>query len=227
MLSLAQSGPLAVAGIFAIGLLIGLVVLTSAEDALTAVARAAASDVSASFWVGLLWQALAVPLLTVLVLACVLTIIGILAIPIVILAWALAYIGAFTLGLLAVALVIGRAIVGGGRRTNARAAAVRALVVGLGALGLVWLTASLLSTIPIAGALARLMVLGFSWVVATVGLGAVVTTRGGIAKIRMNTTLTEVAVPVWQTPTPVQGVVAARRPTQASHASVGSELDDR
>ena len=224
MLSLANSGPLAVVGIFGIGLIIGLVVLTTAEDSLMAVARAAARDIGGSFWVGLLWQALAVPLLAVLVIGCILTIIGILAVPIVALAWALAYAGAFTLGLLAVALVIGRAMVGRGSGTGTRAAALRGLVVGLFALSLVWLGASLLSSVPVAGVLSRVVALGFTWAVATVGLGAVVKSRGGIAKIRMDTTLTEVAVPLWQTPTPVQGVVAARRPMPARGASsVGSQ----
>ena len=224
MLSLANSGPLAVVGVFGIGLIIGLVVLTTAEDSLMAVARAAARDIGGSFWVGLLWQALAVPLLAVLVIGCILTIIGILAVPIVALAWALAYAGAFTLGLLAVALVIGRAMVGRGTGTGTRAAALRGLVVGLFALSLVWLGASLLSSVPVAGVLSRVVALGFTWAVATVGLGAVVKSRGGIAKIRMDTTTTEVAVPLWQTPTPVQGVVAARRPMPAHGASsVGSQ----
>lgn len=226
MLSLAGSGPLAVAGIFGIGLVIGLIVLTTAEDSLTAVAKAAARDIGGSFWVGLLWQALAVPLLAVLVLGCIITIIGILAIPIVVLAWALAYAGAFTLGLLAVALVTGRALVGRGASKGSRAAALRGLVVGLFALSLVWLGASLLSSVPVAGILSRLIALGFTWAVATVGLGAVVTSRGGIAKIRMDTTLTEVAVPIWQTPTPVQGVVAARRPIATAASSAESTKSD-
>lgn len=217
--ALAESGPLAVAGIFGIGLLIGLIVLTTAEDSLTAVAKAAAKDISGNFWVGLLWQALAVPLLAVLVLACIITILGILAIPIVVLAWALAYAGAFTLGLLAVALVIGRALAGKGSGTGSRAAALRGLVVGLFVLSLVWFGASLLAGVPVAGILARLIAVGFTWAVATVGLGAVVTSRGGIARIRMDTTLTEVAAPSWQTPTPVQGVVAARRPVTTTTPS--------
>ena len=220
MLSLANSGPLAVAGIFGVGLVIGLVVLTTAEDSLMAVAKAAARDIGGSFWVGLLWQALAVPLLAVLVVACVLTIIGILAVPIVALAWALAYTGAITLGLLAVALVIGRALVGRGSGTGVRAAALRGLVVGLLALSLVWLAASLIASVPVAGVLSRLIALSFTWAVATVGLGAVVTSRGGIAKSRVETTMTEIATPSWQTPTPVLGVVAARRPVASKASAV-------
>ncbi len=216
MLSLTSSGPIAVAGVFGIGLVIGLIVLTTAEDSVTAVARAAAKDISGSFWVGLLWQVLAVPLLAVVVLACAITIIGILAIPIAVLAWALAYAGALTLGLLGVALVMGRALAGRGSTTTSRAAALRGLVVGLFVLSLVWFGASFMAAIPVVGILARLIALGFTWAVATVGLGAVVRSRGGIAKIRMNTTMTEVAAPLWQTPTPVQGVVAARRPVAPS-----------
>lgn len=221
MLTLANSGPLAVAGVFGIGLVIGLIVLTTAEESLTAVAKAAARDVGGSFWVGLLWQVLALPLLAVLVLACALTIIGILAIPIVAMAWALAYAGAFTLGLLAVALVIGRALAGRGKGSGDRAAALRGLVVGLFALSLVWFGASLLATLPVAGILARLIALAFTWAVATVGMGAVVTSRGGIVKFRMDTTMTEIAAaPSWQTPTPVQGVVAARRPVSSQSSDL-------
>ena len=225
MLSLANSGPLAVAGVFGIGLLIGLIVLTTAEESLTAVAKAAARDIGGSFWVGLLWQALALPLLAVLMVACVITIIGILAVPIVALAWALAYAGAFTLGLLAVALVIGRAIAGRGKTSGERSAAMRGLVVGLFALSLVWFGASLMASVPVAGVLTRLIALAFTWAVATVGLGAVVTSRGGIMKIRMDTTMTEIAAaPSWQTPTPVQGVVAARRPVAGSAGAPSGDL---
>lgn len=211
MFSVMSSGPLAVAGMFGLGLVIALVVLTTAEEGLTLVAQAAARDISSSFWVGLLWQILAVPLLALLVVACAITIIGILAIPLVMLAWALAYAGAITLGLFAVLLVIGRALAGRGKTTTSRAAALRGLVVGLFALSLIWFAASLLSSIPFVGLVARLAALAVTWAVATVGLGAVVKTRGGIARLRGETATIEAAVPQWMTPTPVQGVVAARK----------------
>ena len=213
------------AGVFAIGLLIGLIVLMSAEETLTTVARAGARDISGSFWLGVLWQALAAPLLLVLVLGCAVTIIGILAIPVAVLAWALAYIGAFTLGLLAVALVVGRAIAGRGAGSNPRAVALRGLAVGLTALSSMWFAAALLEGVAIAGAVARLVAVALSWAAATVGLGAVVKSRAGIVRFRFETTTSEVAVPAWQTPTPVQGVVAARRPVPTpphEHPSVKS-----
>ncbi|MDQ8163795.1 MAG: hypothetical protein P3C10_14555 [Gemmatimonadota bacterium] len=225
---------MAIAGVFGIGLIIGLVVLMTAEEALLAVARAAARDVSGSFWVGLLWQLLAVPLLALIIVACAITIIGILAIPLAALAWALAYAGAFTLGLLAVAMVIGRALVGRGAGRSDRSAALRGLTAGLVTLSLIWFGAAMAAKVPVVGAIARLIAVAFTWAVATVGIGAVVKSRLGVTQFTVRfggsgfgmsgfasrwgsgagstTMTTEVATPSWQTPTPVQGVVAARRP---------------
>ena len=231
----ATTNLLAVAGVFGIGLIIGLVVLMTAEEALTAVAKTAARDISGSFWVGMLWQLLAVPLLVVLLVACAITIVGILVIPIAAFAWALAYAGAFTLGILAVALVIGRALAGRRAGSSERSAALRGLAVGLITLSLIWFGAAIAAKVPVAGAIARLIAVAFTWAVATVGLGAVVKSRMGVTQLSMRfgdsrfgmsrfasrwgaastTTTTEVAAPGWQTPTPVQGVVAARRPVSA------------
>lgn len=234
---------MAVAGTFGIGLIIGLVVLVTAEEALTTVAKSAARDVSGSFWAGVLTQLLAVPALVVLLVACAITIIGILAIPIAALAWALALAGAVTLGVLAVAMVIGRAIAGRGTSSSERSAALRGLTVGLVALSAVWFGAAAAAGIPVAGAIARLVAVAFTWAVATVGLGAVVKSRIGVSRLSVqvgrfggpmgkrwgaaSTTMTnEVPSPVgWQTPTPVQGVVAARRPVETkSGTGPGAEL---
>lgn len=243
----------AIAGVFGIGLIIGLVVLTTAEEALVAVARTAARDVSGSFWAGVLTQVLAVPALVVVVVACAVTIIGILAIPLAALAWGLALAGAFTLGVLAVALVIGWALVGRGASGSERSAAVRGLTVGLAALSLVWFGAALAAQMPVLGTLSRLVAVAFTWAVATVGMGAVVKSRIGMSRLSVqfgrvggrwgnrwsggsaaatwapgsSTGVNEVPVSQvsWQTPTPVQGVVAARRPVEDKEGTgTGAEL---
>jgi hypothetical protein len=211
MLSMATSGLVAVAGVFGIGLIIGFIVLINAEDSLMAVARTAVGDIAGSFWIGVLWQLLSVPLLIALILACAITIVGIFLIPLVVLGWAVAYAGAFTLGLTAVTVVAGRAIAGRGRSQGARAVALRSLVVGILLLSAIWFVAALLADVRIAGALSRLVAVALSWVAATVGLGAVVKSRAGIIRVSVDTT-SEQAAPSWQTPTPVVGVVAARRP---------------
>ena len=208
----------AVGGVAGIGILIALIVLMTAQAPLEAVARAAERDVSKSFWVGLLWQALAVPLLIVIALALTITIILIPAIPIAMLLWALAYAGAMTLGLVAVALVLGRAVLR--RKTSFdRGALLSSMLCGLLMLTVAWVAAAFLVSVPIAGILVRLIALALSWVAATVGLGAVVRSRGGSLREHMEVT-TESAVPSWQTPTPVFGVVAARRPTPVSSSTV-------
>ena len=204
----------AVGGVAAIGVILALVVLISAQEPLEAVARAAERDISASFWVGLLWQALAVPVVLTLSLLLAVTVILIPAIPIAVLAWALAYAGAFTLGLFAVTLVLGRAML---RRstTRNRGALLSSLMSGMILLSVIWFGAAFLVAVPIVGILARLFALAVTWVAATVGLGAVVRSRAGTVREHIEVT-TETSIPSWQTPTPVFGVVAARRPTPVS-----------
>ena len=201
----------AVGAVAGIGIFIALIVLMTAQTPLEAVARAAERDVSRSFWVGVLWQILATPLLLTVALVLALTIILIPAIPIAMLLWALAYAGAMTLGLFAVALVLGRAILRK-KTTFDKGALLSSLLCGLTVLTVMWVAAAFLVSVPVAGILSRLIALALSWVAATVGLGAVVRSRGGTLREHLEVT-TESAVPSWQTPTPVFGVVAARRPT--------------
>jgi hypothetical protein len=244
---------LPVAGLFTVGVLIGLVLLMTGEPVLAAVARSVADDVSKSFWAGVLWQLLAVPILAVLVVACGITIVGIFAIPVVALAWLLAYAGAFTLGTMAVAVVVGRAVGGRLGASSERDATWRALVLGVLLLSFPWVAVAVTDwwSRPVAAV--------FSWAVATVGMGAVVRSRLGVATIslrgmpggfagrwsasagspavglgapmsppgaRPGSSWAPVAEPPrdpnevarveWETPTPVQGVAAARRPVEGS-----------
>ena len=216
-----------VAGVFGVGLLIGLLVLITSEAPLLAVAREAARSVVGSFWLGVVVQLAAVPLLLLLLLACALTIIGILVMPLVALAWALAVIGAVTLGGLGVALMLGRALIGRGSGSE-RAAGVRGLTVGVLLVALLWIGGALASPIPIAGFLARLGVASVTWALLTVGLGAVVRSRIGFSAINLrvggfpaatwrradaSARAVEVQPVSWATPTPMPGVVATVKRT--------------
>lgn len=208
---------IAVSGVAAVGMLLALVVLISAQEPLEAVARAAERDISASFWVGVLSQVLAVPIvLTVSVLLAV-TILLIPAIPIAVLAWALAYAGAFTLGLFAVTLVLGRALLGRSTTHN-RGALLSGLMCGMIVLAVLWFGAAFSVAVPVLGILARLLALALTWAAATIGLGAVVRSRVGTRREHVEVT-TESSLPSWQTPTPVFGVVAARRPTPVASSA--------
>jgi signal transduction histidine kinase len=175
--------------------------------------------------VGLAGQVLLLPaLITVSVLLAV-TLVGVLAIPLAVVAFVLAAAGLVTLGFLAAAFVTGRSL--GGMRgpwraTAERAGAVRALVLGLSALLALWLAAALLTTLPSAALVVRAVALAVTWVAGTAGFGAALLSRAGTRGLRPTPAARAAVgtmpvdrggVPVWQTPTPLTGIVAARRPT--------------
>ena len=211
-----------VAGVSIIGLVLAMLVLVTALGPLEGVIRTVEADVSASFWRGLIAQAITLPLIALVLLALALTVIGLLAVPIVLLASTLAIAGVATLGILAVAAVIGRARASGDA-ARSRAKLLRALLTGYGIVWAPWVLAALLVAVPVGGLVARIVALASTWVVATVGIGAVVRSRGGLrvpeAPARVSKLGAPAKQPDWSTPTPVAGVVAARRPTPASSAT--------
>lgn len=213
-----------VAGVSMIGVVIALIVLVTALGPLEGIIRTVEADVSGAFWRGLLAQTITLPLIGAVLLALAVTVIGLLVVPIVLFLSVLGIAGVGTLGALAVAAVIGRARASG-NKARSRAGLLRALLLGYGLIWLPWLTAALLVAVPGVGLAARIVALASSWVVVTVGVGAVVRSRGGLrvpdvvpARVAAGAPAPQ---PDWSTPTPVSGVVAARRPTPAEqHAGV-------
>lgn len=219
------SALLQVAGVSIIGLVLAMLVLVTALGPLEGIIKTVEADVSASFWRGVIAQSITLPIIALVLLALALTVIGLLAVPIVLMASTLLIAGVATLGILAVAAVIGRARASGDA-ARSRARLLRALLTGYGIVWAPWILAALLVAVPIGGLIARIIALASTWVVATVGVGAVVRSRGGRRVPDAPVTVarlggTSVKQPDWSTPTPVAGVVAARRPTpldtQAPH----------
>ena len=205
---------LQVSGVAVIGLVIALVVLVTALGPLEGIIRTVEADVSGAFWRGLLAQVITLPLLAAALLGLALTVVGLLLVPIVLLAATLGITGAGTLGLLSVAAVIGRAR-GRDESARSRARLLRALLTGYALVWLPWLLAALLVSVPIAGLTARVVALASTWVALTVGVGALVRSRGGRRVPESAPLVTSgsapAAAPDWSTPTPVAGVVAAPR----------------
>ncbi len=205
---------LQVTGVAVIGLVIALVVLVTALGPLEGVIRTVEADVSGAFWRGLLAQAIALPILSLVLLGLALTVVGLLLVPIVLLGATVAGAGIGTLGVLALAAVIGRArAVDESARSRARL--LRALLSGYAVVWLPWLAAALLVAVPVLGLTTRIVALASTWVLLTVGIGAVIRSRGGV---RVPDLPTAPAIggkpakqPDWSTPTPVAGVVAAPR----------------
>lgn len=198
-------------GWFAILLAMGIGVLLFAERNLDGVMNALDQQFARSFWAGLLTQVAAIPALMLLLVGLALSIIGILLVPFAVVAFIIALAGLMTLGFIAVARFTGRAFF----RTagDARMVKLRSLSVGLTIYLGLWLLAAIFVSSPVAGSVLRAVALAGSWVALTFGLGATMLSRAGTqrdaAARRHVKPLDDLS---WQTPTPVTGVAAARRP---------------
>lgn len=199
-------------GWFAILCVIGIGVLLFAEKNLDGVVLALEQQFTRSFWTGVLAQLAAIPTLLLIMVGLAITLLGILLIPFAVVAYIIALAGLVTLGFLAVARFTGRAFSRGAigtRRLN-----LRSLLVGLVIYVGLWFLAAAFAWNPVAGAVLRAVALAGSWVALTLGLGATILTRAGTqrdghAARRAEPPVSDLS---WQTPTPVTGVVAARRP---------------
>jgi hypothetical protein len=202
-------------------LIIGLGVLTFASEPLDAAALAVSEQFGRALGYGIVGALAVVPLLVVLVVAVCLTIIGIVFSPVVVVAYALIVLGIALIGFFAVAETTGRAIY---RRRQAldplseRGAKLRALVTGIGIYGGLWVVAAMLGSVAVLGVLLHVLASAVTTIAILVGCGAVLVSRRDArtaATIRAQTGAHPSPIPdlLWQTPTPVGGVAAARRPT--------------
>jgi hypothetical protein len=211
---------------FGVLLVLGLGLLAGAGTQLDAVATSLEGAPGRALLAGLAGQLALAPALALLVTALALTVVGVLAVPLAVVLFVLAAAGLLTLGFLASAFVLGR-WAGGGRRaaagrpraTAVRAESLRALGLGLGLVLVVWTAAALLGG-GAAGLLLRAAAVALTWVAVTAGFGAALRSRAGTRTGRLSAALAadRGGVPAWQTPTPVAGVVAARRPTMPGAA---------
>lgn len=199
------------AGWLVVVLLVGLGVIVFSGAQLEAVVQALENRFSTAFVVGVAAQVGAVPLLALLCLALALTIVGILLIPFAIVAYILGVAGLITLGALAAASVAGHAVIREGQ--NVRVRAMRSMVTGTVLLMLPWLASALLVNSQWGGMIARIVAVAITWVAASAGLGAALMARGGVRHVHVHVGRTPVSPEGWQTPTPIGGIVAARRPT--------------
>lgn len=195
---------------------IGLGVGLFARSNLEAIAERIREDFSRAFLYGVAGQVAILPAIILSVVALAITVIGILLIPFAVVAIILAVAGALALGFLAMAYVTGDAVM---RRRSALAGGtspvVQLIFVGLSLYFLLWVLGSAFTWAGVLGGVLRLVAGAVTWVAVTVGFGATLASRGG-TRPRLHE---PAAVPppledyAWQTPTPVSGVAAARRPT--------------
>lgn len=195
---------------FAILAAIGIGVLLFAEGTIEPVAETVGRQFGRSFRYGLLAQLAILPGALLVVVALALTIVGVLLVPFAVVAYAIAIAGVLTLGFLAVARFTGGAPVAGLTGNHARSRHLTGLVRGLLLYLGVWVVAAALTELPLAAAVARAIALAVTWVAVTLGLGAAI-----VQRLESHRSTARKPAPmdpmVWQTPTPVTGVAAARR----------------
>lgn len=199
--------------------LMAIGVLLFAGDYLEGVVDSLEGRFGRSFWAGIATQLALAPVLALLIVALAVTILGILLIPFAIVAFVLAVAGLITLGFLAIARITGESVApAASKRYSARGAALRALVIGVSIYMGLWVLASAFAWAPLVETILRGIAVAITWVATTAGLGAAVLSRGGTRRSAPAAPLAAVNDIPWQTPTPVTGVVAARRPVPSSPA---------
>jgi hypothetical protein len=207
---------------FLILVAMALAVAIGARTHLETIASTIRTDFWRSFLVGLLGEVAAVPLFLLSMVALAITIVGILLIPFAAVAYALAVLGALDLGFLAMSLLAGDALLRDEGSARDPRPLVTHLIAGLTVFLLLWLLAGGAAYFGLAGSVLRLLAFLSTWIAATVGLGATILTRAGTRSVIGPPRVTPPTVTeeyAWQTPTPVSGVAAARRPTPAPRPS--------
>jgi hypothetical protein len=169
-----------------------------------------------AFVTGLLGQILVIPTFGMLVVGLILSVAGILLLPFAVAVYALLVVVAALGGFFAVAHAMGETYI---RRRMAMGTLIgsansyRYLVVGLGALAVLWLAWSVFGWVPVAGDIIRGVAFLVTWLLATTGFGAALLSRAGIRENFAGRLIPPEALTdeyLWATPQ--FGVTAGRRP---------------
>lgn len=204
-----------VLGVFLTLFLIGAGLELFARGPLEIVADTVTHSFARAFVVGLLGQVLVLPTFGMLVVGLVLSVAGILLLPFVIVVFALLLLAAIVGGAIAMAHAMGETLT---RRQMARGAAIspngfRYVALGLGGVALLWIVWALLGWVPVAGDLMLGAVTIVSWLLASIGFGAALLSRGGLREQFAGRVLPpEMLTDEYLWATPRFGVPAAKRP---------------
>lgn len=201
---------------------LGAAVATRADRQLRAVRELIEQHPARALGAGIAGQLLVVPALVLLIVALTATIVGVLAVPLAIVLFVAVVAGLATLGFLATAALIGRAVLarrarGSGGRVAPPARSPGPVLLGLGVVLTLWLVAVVLAGVPGVALLTRTLAVAVTWIALSAGFGATLLTRAGTQGVRRrapaasDTLVTERGVvPAWQTPTPIAALSRSR-----------------
>jgi hypothetical protein len=204
-------------GWFTVMMLIGLGVLVFASPYLDGVVDVLGQSFWRSFLTGIAGHLGVLPTILLVVIGLTATVIGVLLVPFAVVALVLAVAGLLALGFVAAARVTGDGLGGRSARSlSSKGSALRGVIVGVALYMGLWIAAAALGDVPVAGVGLRILALLATFVAATAGFGAAILSRGGTRRDAAITAPAPAADLGWQTPTPVAGVAAARRPRPAT-----------
>ena len=204
---------------------VGLGILLMARAPLDAVSEALRGGSVRAFGAGVLAQLAIAPAFVIILLALAITLIGLVVVPFAVIAFWAALAGALALGFTAVVMLVGQAI--GAERNGDRSVlgALQPMLLGLSIFLILWFVGNAFLWTGGLGAGLRIAAGALTWVAVTTGFGAVILTRAGTRPLAVVSQLppAPTAEHEWQTPTPVSGVAAARRPTPAPRKTGGDQ----
>jgi hypothetical protein len=170
-------GPVMTLALLTLVLVIGFGALVLGSNQLKRVNETLRGGVGKSFFAGILGGMAVAPAFIALIIAMAVTVIGIVFIPLGVLAFSVIVMGIATLGFIAVAQLTGNALTRGARKdTTERGAELRSLVVGMLSYIALWAVVAMLTPIPLLGSLARTFALAVTLVAFVTGFGAVILT---------------------------------------------------
>lgn len=197
--------------------LLGFGAMVFAEDRLRVVASTIESRFGKSLFSGLVAEVSFIPGIVLAAVLLAVTIIGIVLIPVAIPAIIVVTALLAGLGFLAVSRVAGQALTRHAASVSVRGAELRSMLAGLFFFFGLWAAAAVLSWVPVLGSLLHALAFVVTWAAVTVGLGAAIVSRGGSGAREAAVAAPSATPDVgWQTPTPISGIAAARRPTSTS-----------
>jgi len=198
--------------------LLGFGMVMFAHPQLETVSETVSHSMMRSLLTGLVAQVLILPTVAILVTGLVLSIVGILVVPFVILIAGLLILAGTLGGFLAVTHAMGetrlRRRMAAGERVGSPNS-YRYILLGMTGFGALWLAWVLVGWVPVAGTLVLVAAGLATWLLATVGLGAAVLSRGGVQPVFAGRYLPQEALTdeyLWATPR--YGVDAVKRPKQ-------------
>lgn len=169
-------------GVFLTLTLLGFLLVAFARPYLETVSDTVMHSFGRSFVVGILGQVLLLPTFGMLVVGLVLSVVGALLVPFVVIVYALLAILGIVGGFLAVAHAMGE------KQTRRRMAqglkaspnSFRYVLIGLATVLSVWLAWLVFGFVPVAGVIVLGAAVLVTWIIGTVGFGAAILSRAGI-----------------------------------------------